>query len=100
MARKDTINALIKRGVGQEDAGVLAVALKSLGAIGSSTVQEITALGIPEERAVKILAAVKDKPSSSSSSRSRKAAVIEAEPMKLFEASVKFGECDASEKKL
>jgi hypothetical protein len=99
MAKKDTLNALVKRGVDPADAAALVASYNSLSAIGEASVEDIVAAGVPEDRAESILKAVRSKPASSSS-KARKAVVQTPEPVRLFETSVKFGECDGVEKKL
>jgi hypothetical protein len=72
-----------------------------MGAIGESSIDVIVELGIPEDRAESIIKAIHAKPSSSSSSsRAKKVAVQEPEPVTLFETYAKFSECDPGEKKL
>ena len=101
MAKKDTVKALIKRGVSEEDAMTLIGKFNTMGAIGESSIDAIAEPGIPEDRAEAILKAIHAKPSSSSSSsRAKKVAVQEPEPVQLFETYAKFSECDAAEKKL
>ncbi len=101
MAKKDTINALIKRKVTEEEAAILTKKYNTMGAISESSVEEIVELGIPQDRAEQILKALREKPSSSSSStRTKKVAVQEPEPVQLFETYAKFSECDAAEKRL
>jgi hypothetical protein len=99
MAKKDTLNALVKRGVEQADAVALVSSFNTLGAIGEASIEDIVALGIPEDRAESILKAVRSKPAASSS-KARKTVAQVPEPVRLFETSVKFGECDGVEKKL
>ncbi len=101
MAKKDTVNALKKRGVTEEEAMILVGKFNTMGAIGESSIDQIAELGIAEDRAEAIIKAIREKPSSSSSSsRTKKVAVQEPEPVKLFETYAKFGDCDAAEKKL
>lgn len=101
MAKKDTIKALVRRGVSEEDAEMLVKSYNTIGAIGEASVEDIAACGIPEDRAEGILKAIREKPSSSSgSSRAKKVAVQEPEPVQIFEAYAKFNDCDAAEKRL
>ncbi len=101
MAKKDTVKALVKRGVSEEDAALLVTKFNTMAAIGESSIDVIVELGIPEDRAESIIKAIHAKPSSSSSSsRAKKVAVQEPEPIKLFETYAKFSECDAGEKRL
>ncbi len=101
MAKKDTIKALVKRGVSDEEAAILTNKYNTMGAIGESSVEEIVELGISEERAEQILKALREKPSaSSSSSRAKKVAVQEPETIPLFETYAKFSPCDDAQKKL
>ena len=100
MAKKDTVKALIKRGVSEEDAIKLVTKFNTMGAIGESSPDDIVELGIPEDRAEEIIKAIRSKPSSSSPARTRKVAVQEPEPVRVFETYAKFSDCDAAEKKL
>ncbi len=99
MAKKDTLNALMKRGATLEEANTLIRAFSTMGAIGESTAEAIADLGIPEDRAAAIIKAIRDKPTSSSP-RAKKAPSPEPQPAKFFETFSKLGACDAAEMKL
>ena len=99
MAKKDTLNALMKRGATLDEANALIRTFSTMAAIGESSPEAIAEAGIPEDRAAEIFASIRSRPSSSSS-RTKKAAAPEPEPPKFFETFSKLGECDAAEKKL
>jgi len=79
MATKDTINALVKRGISNEVAALLASKLHSLTGINEAGLEGMVALGISQEEAEDVIAKIGKKPSSSSPSKA-KAAVEEVQP--------------------
>ena len=66
MARKDTINALIRRGIEEKTAETLTDTYNTLKDIGDASIQDITALGISEEDAKAVLDSIGKRPSRSS----------------------------------
>ncbi|MFP4169585.1 MAG: DNA-directed RNA polymerase subunit A'' [Methanomassiliicoccales archaeon] len=58
MARKDTVNALKRRGLEEEDIETLLSKYKTIGDVSSATAEELTGLGFSEERAEEILSKV------------------------------------------
>ena len=91
MARKDTLNALIKRGVPEEVAEKLLTGkYTTLGAISEASVEDLTALGLDESEANDVISKTKSKKStpkssSSASTKVKDVAEVEAPPMKFVE---------------
>ncbi|MBQ6548185.1 MAG: DNA-directed RNA polymerase subunit A'', partial [Candidatus Methanomethylophilaceae archaeon] len=91
MARKDTLNALIKRGVPEEVAEKLLTGkYTTLGAISEASVEDLTALGLDESEANDVISKTQSKKStpkssSSASTKVKDVAEVEAPPMKFVE---------------
>ena len=82
MAKKDTMNALIKRGIDQEVAEKLLTKYSTLSAISSADIDELTALGITEEEASSAVSKIGKRTVTQRSERTKKAEEIQ-EPMEL-----------------
>ena len=85
MAKKDTMNALIKRGINEETVALLLTQYTSLDAIRTAGEEEIVKLGISEDEAKDVIQKLGAVRSSSISSRSKKKVVEEPEPVKMEE---------------
>jgi DNA-directed RNA polymerase subunit A" len=85
MAKKDTMNALIKRGINEETVALLLTQYTSLDAIRTAGEEEIVKLGISEDEAKDVIQKLGAVRSSSTSSRSKKKVVEEPEPVKMEE---------------
>ena len=86
MARKDTLNALMNRGIDERIAEALLVSYKTLGSIKEAEVSELTACGLTEEEAADVLDKVgKSTSRKSPAPKKEKAAVedVEIEPMEM-----------------
>lgn len=81
MAKKDTINALIRRGVPEEDAYLLVKTYSSLSAIAEAGVEGVIACGLTEERAKDDIAKIGKRPRSRSSKKKAASAKPEVEPV-------------------
>jgi DNA-directed RNA polymerase subunit A" len=85
MAKKDTMNALIKRGINEETVALLLTQYTSLDAIRTAGEEEIVKLGISEEEAKEVIQKLGAAKSTSSSSRSKKKVVEEPEVVPMEE---------------
>ena len=72
MARKDTMNALMKRDISEETAEVLLTKYSTLGAISSAGVDELTELGISAEEAASVIAKIGKRPVAPRSEKAKK----------------------------
>ena len=72
MAKKDTLNALIKRDISEESAEKLLTKFNTLGSIADADPAELVELGIEESEAVEIIAKIGKKTSSKPSTSSAK----------------------------
>jgi len=82
MAKKDTMNALLKRGIGENTAEILLTKYSTLGAISDAGVEELVSLGITEEEASSVISKIGKKTASSRSEKPKKAEEIQT-PMEL-----------------
>ena len=71
MAKKDTMNALLKRGITEETVALLLTQYTSLDAIRTAGEEEIVKLGISEDEAKDVIQKLGAVRSSSTSSRSK-----------------------------
>ena len=88
MARKDTINALIKRGISEETAEFLlkeGTGYKNMSEISHCTEEELVEYGLNEEEARSVLAKIGTKKSASTSSRAKKKVEEEVEAVPMEE---------------
>ena len=79
MAKKDTLNALIKRDISEESAEKLLTKFNTLGSIADADPAELVELGIEESEAAEIIAKIGKKTSSKPSTSSAKKAKKEVE---------------------
>ena len=84
MAKKDTMNALIRRGISEEAAALLLTKYAVLSDVQAASREEIEELGISAEEAESIIAALGKRPSRKSTAKVKKKAE-EAEPMFVAE---------------
>ena len=71
MARKDTLKALINRGISEENADKLLTKYSTLGSISEAEVEDLIALGIEKEDAEDIISKTKTRKSSTKSASSQ-----------------------------
>ncbi len=82
MARKDTLKALITRGISDETAALLLTEYSSLTAIANAGEEALVALGLMEEEAASVISKIgKRKPSSSTKAKKEVEEIVPAEPM-------------------
>lgn len=78
MAKKDTMNALIRRGVSEEAAAILMTKYRTLGEVQDISQDEIEDLGISSEEAASIVASLGKRPSRRSAAKVKEKAEEEA----------------------
>ncbi len=88
MAKKDTLKALINRGVSEETAALLLSRYNSLSAIAEAGEAEVADLGMTEEEAASVISKIGKRKPSSSASKAKKE-VVEAAPPEPMEEVVK-----------
>ncbi len=82
MAKKDTIKALIGRGISEETTALLLTKYSSLSAISAAGEAELVELGLMEEEAASVLSKIgKRKPSTSSKAKKEVEEIVPIEPM-------------------
>jgi len=91
MAKKDTMNALLKRDIDQTTAELLLTKYSTLGAISEAGLDEIIALGISEEEATSVLSKIGKRTAPVRSEKPKKAEEI-AEPMELVHTPFELSE--------
>lgn len=86
MARKDTVNALVRRGIEERTAEALTLRYSTLKDIGDATLQDLTALGISEAEAKTVLDSIGKRPSKSSApAKAKKVEEVKPqEPMEIL----------------
>ena len=101
MAKKDTLKALINRGVSEETAALLLKDFSSLSAIADAGEEKLVQLGLMEAEAAYVIAKIGKRKSSSSSSKAKKeveeiaAPVVMEEVVKTVELTEKQRELKA-----
>ena len=101
MAKKDTLKALINRGVSDETAALLLKDFSSLSAIADAGEEKLVQLGLMEDEAASVIAKIGKRKSSSSSSKAKKeveeiaAPVVMEEVVKTVELTEKQRELKA-----
>ncbi len=101
MAKKDTLKALINRGVSEETAALLLKDFSSLSAIADAGEEKLVQLGLMEDEAASVIAKIGKRKSSSSSSKAKKeveeiaAPVVMEEVVKTVELTEKQRELKA-----
>lgn len=88
MARKDTLNALIRRGISEETSALLLTKYRILADVQAATREEMEDLGIPSEKVTFIIEALSKRPSRRSTSKVKKKAE-EAAPLFVAEEIVR-----------
>ncbi|MDR0198284.1 MAG: DNA-directed RNA polymerase subunit A'' [Methanomassiliicoccaceae archaeon] len=83
MAKKDTMNALLKRDIDPAVAEKLLEKYSTLGAIGNAGVDELTGLGITEEEATAVLLKIGKRAVAVRSEKAKKTEDAAVEPMEL-----------------
>ena len=91
MAKKDTMNALLKRDIDPETAELLLTRYSTLSAISEAGMDEIVSLGISEENASSVLSKIGKRVSSSRSEKPKKVEEI-SEPMGLVHVPLELSE--------
>ncbi|MCL2786490.1 MAG: DNA-directed RNA polymerase subunit A'' [Methanomassiliicoccaceae archaeon] len=91
MAKKDTMNALLKRDIGPETAELLLTKYSTLGAISEAGVDELMTLGISEEEAETVISKIGKRLVSVRSEKAKKVEEI-AEPMELVHSPLELSE--------
>ena len=97
MAKKDTMKALLNRGISDEAAALLLSKYNTLSAISAAGADALVELGLPEDEAVTIIQKIGKRPSSSSKA---KKAVEEEIPVAPMEEVTEFYEYSDGEKRL
>lgn len=101
MARKDTINALLKRNISEETANLLLTKYSTLGDISHAPEADLVELGLTEDEAKNVLSkVVSTKSSSSSSSKSTKKKVEDEAKSSPMEEVTNFYTYNDTEKRL
>ncbi len=101
MAKKDTLKALINRGISEETAALLLKDFSSLSAIADAGEEKLVQLGLMEDEAASVIAKIGKRKSSSSSSKAKKeveeiaAPVVMEEVVKTVELTEKQRELKA-----
>lgn len=85
MAKKDTLKALINRGVSEETAALLLKDFSSLSAIADAGEEKLVQLGLMEDEAASVIAKIGKRKSSSSSSKAKKEVEEIAAPVVMEE---------------
>ena len=97
MAKKDTMKALLNRGISDEAAALLLSKYNTLSAISAAGADALVELGLPEDEAVTIIQKIGKMPSSSSKAKK----VVEEEiPVAPMEEVTEFYEYSDGEKRL
>ena len=97
MAKKDTMKALLNRGISDEAAALLLSKYNTLSAISAAGADALVELGLPEDEAVTIIQKIGKRPSSSSKAKK----VVEEEiPVAPMEEVTEFYEYSDGEKRL
>lgn len=97
MAKKDTMKALLNRGISDEAAALLLSKYNTLSAISAAGADALIELGLPEDEAVTIIQKIGKRPSSSSKAKK----VVEEEiPVAPMEEVTEFYEYSDGEKRL
>ena len=97
MAKKDTMKALLNRGISDEAAALLLSKYTTLSAISAAGADALVELGLPEDEAVTIIQKIGKRPSSSSKAKK----VVEEEiPVAPMEEVTEFYEYSDGEKRL
>ena len=97
MAKKDTMKALLNRGISDEAAALLLSKYNTLSAISAAGADALVELGLPEDEAVTIIQKIGKRPSSSSTAKK----VVEEEiPVAPMEEVTEFYEYSDGEKRL
>jgi DNA-directed RNA polymerase subunit A" len=86
MAKKDTMNALLKRGIDENIAETLLTKYSTLGAINDAGVEELVSLGISEEEALSVMSKIGKKASTATKSEKPKKIEEIQTPMELVSA--------------
>ena len=98
MAKKDTMKALLNRGISDEAAALLLSKYNTLSAISAAGADALVELGLPEDEAVTIIQKIGKRPSSSGSKAKK---VVEEEiPVAPMEEVTEFYEYSDGEKRL
>ena len=100
MAKKDTINALIKRGVSEETATLLVQTFSTLDSIRQAGEAEVAAVGLTEEEAKAVISKLGPASRSSSSTPKAKKKVEEAAPAPPMEEVTDFYQYNETELRL
>ena len=82
MAKKDTMNALLKRGISEEISKTLLTKYGTLGAISAASVDELVSLGLSVDEASSVISKIRMRTAPSRSEKSKKVEEI-VEPMEL-----------------
>jgi len=91
MAKKDTMNALLKRDIDQEVAEKLLTKYSTLGAISEAGTDELVSLGITEDEASDVLAKIGKRAAPPKADKAKKVEDL-AEPMELVHAPLELSE--------
>jgi len=91
MAKKDTLNALLKREIDESTAETLLTKYSTLSGISNAGVDELMGLGISEEEASSVIAKIGKRAPSPRSEKTKKAEEI-AEPMELVNVPLELSE--------
>lgn len=93
MARKDTVRALVKRGIGEATAETLTAKFSTLKDIGDANIQDIVSLGISEEEARAVQESIGKRPTKSSApAKAKKAEEKPQAPMEIVRNSHTYTE--------
>ncbi|MDR2866125.1 MAG: DNA-directed RNA polymerase subunit A'' [Methanomassiliicoccaceae archaeon] len=91
MAKKDTLNALLKRDISEETANTLLTKYSTLGAISAAGTEELIALGISEDEASSVISKIGKRTVSTRSEKPKKVEET-VEPMELIHAPLELSE--------
>ena len=100
MAKKDTMNALAKRGISEETSTLLLTKYSTLSDISRATEEELVELGLVEEEAKSVLEKIGTKKTTASSSRSKKKTEEEKVEVVPMEEVTNFYEYNETENRL
>lgn len=99
MAKKDTLKALMNRGVSEETANLILTRYSSLSAISNAGASELVELGISDEEAASIIDRIGKRPASSGS-KAKKVVEEDIAPMEPMEEVTDFYQYNDTENRL